>query len=164
MKIGRRDLLVSALAGAALGPVSAAAQPGLPKIGYFSTRSPEAETPLQAGVLAGLKKAGFVVGRNIAIEYRYGEGSLERLPSLAAELIRLPAAVLVATDANAAIAAKKGVSDDPNRVHCRLRPGAIGLVASIGRPAGNATGVYVFQQSSGRSACKYFANSFSGPA
>ena len=83
MRVGRRDLLVSALAGAALGPVSAAAQPGLPTIGHFSSRSSEAETPLRTGVLVGLKQAGFVVGRNIAIE-----SAMAREASNACHLLR----------------------------------------------------------------------------
>src|SRR3954470_145209 len=94
----RRDFFGSALAAGALSPLGAAAQASLPVIGYFSSRSPEAETPLRTGFLDGLERAGFVVGRDVAIEYRFAEGHYDRLPSLAAELIGLPAAVLVATE------------------------------------------------------------------
>src|SRR5260370_36835144 len=109
----RRDLLSTAVAVAALAPLRATAQPSLPVIGYLSSRSAEAETPLRAGFLEGLEQAGFVVGRNVAIEYRYAEGSVERLPSLAAELIGLPVAVLVATELAAAVAAKKATATIP---------------------------------------------------
>ena len=137
----RRDLLSSAVAAAALAPLRATAQPGLPVIGYLSSRSAEAETPLRTGFLDGLEQRGFVVGRNVAIEYRYAEGSFERLPSLAAELVGLPAALLVAT---AAVAAKKATATIPIVFSVGGDPVQLGLVASFNRPAGNATGVYVF--------------------
>ena len=96
-RMKRRELLALIGGAAALAPFGATAQPGLPVIGYLSNRSAEAETPLRTGFLEGLEQRGFVVGRNVAIEYRFAEGSLERLPSLATELIGLPAALLVAT-------------------------------------------------------------------
>jgi putative ABC transport system substrate-binding protein len=141
----RRDLLCGALAGAALAPFGAAAQSGLPIIGYFSSRSPETETEttIRAAFLEGLEKAGFVVGRNVAIEYRFSGGRLDRLPSLAAELVRLPATVLVATDGGAAVAAKK-TATIPIVFAVGTDPVQLGLVASLSRPAGNATGVSVF--------------------
>ena len=82
----RRELLALIGGAAALAPFGATAQPGLPVIGYLSSRSAEAETPLRTAFLEGLEQRGFVVGRNVAIEYRYAEGSADRLPSLAAEL------------------------------------------------------------------------------
>ena len=88
----RRELLALIGGAAALAPFGATAQPGLPVIGYLSSRSAEAETPQRSAFLDGLEQRGFVVGRNVAIEYRYAEGSFDRLPSLAAELIGLPAA------------------------------------------------------------------------
>ena len=93
--MNRRDLLSGAVAAAALAPLRATAQPGLPVIGYLSSRSAEAETPNRTPFLEGLKQAGFIVGQNVAIEYRYAEGRLDRLPSLAAELLGLPVALLV---------------------------------------------------------------------
>jgi len=142
--MNRRDLLRGAVAAAALAPFGATAQPGLPVIGYFSSRSAEAETPLRTGFLDGLEQRGFVVGRNVAIEYRYAEGSVERLPSLAAELIGLPATLLVATGVPAAVAAKKATATIPIVFGIGGDPVQLGLVASFNRPAGNATGVYVF--------------------
>ena len=69
--MNRRELLVLLGGAAALAPFGATAQPGLPVIGYLSQRSAEAETPLQTGFLEGLEHQGFVVGRNVAIEYRF---------------------------------------------------------------------------------------------
>src|SRR5262252_2744746 len=101
----RRELLALIGGAAAFAPTGATAQPGLPVIGYLSNRSAEAETPLRTGFLEGLEQRGFVVGRNIAIEYRFTEGSSDRLPPLAAELIGLPAAVLFASGVPAALPA-----------------------------------------------------------
>src|SRR6266702_1402645 len=109
----RRDLLGSAAAAAALAPIGVAAQPALPIIGYFSSRSAEAETPLRTPFLDGLQHAGFVVGRNVAIEYRFAEGHPDRTPALVAELVGLPAAVLVATEPVAAMVAKKATATIP---------------------------------------------------
>ena len=142
--MNRRELLALVGGAAALAPLRATAQPGLPVIGYLSSRSAEAETPLRTGFLEGLEQAGFVVGRNVAIEYRFAEGSFDRLPSLAAELIRLPAALLVATGAPAAGAAKKATATIPIVFSSGGDPVASGLVDSLARPGGNATGTHSF--------------------
>jgi putative ABC transport system substrate-binding protein len=92
-----------------------------------------------------LAQLGFVVGRNVRIEYRFAQGNNERLPSLAAELIGLPAALLVAYGAPAAIAAKKVTATIPIVFTVGFDPEQLGLVASFNRPAGNATGVHMFQ-------------------
>jgi putative ABC transport system substrate-binding protein len=134
--------LRSALDAFALVPLRAAAQAGLPIIGYLSSRSAEAETPLRTAFLEGLEQAGFVVGRNVAIEYRYAKGSFDRLPALAAELTRLPAALLVATGAPAAGAAKKVTTTIPIVFTSGGDPVASGLVDSLARPGGNATGTH----------------------
>ena len=111
--MNRRDVLRNALAAVALVPLRAAAQPTLPIIGYLSSRTAEAETPLRTGFLEGLEQRGFVVGWNVTIEYRFAGGSFERLPSLAAELVGLPAALLVATGGTDAVAAKKATATIP---------------------------------------------------
>src|SRR5215470_2885624 len=103
--MNRRELLALIGGVAAFAPFGATAQPGLPTIGYLSSRSVEAETPNRTPFLEGLKQAGFIVGENVAIEYRYAEGNLDRLPSLAADLVALPVVLLVApgvTEAGAA--------------------------------------------------------------
>jgi putative tryptophan/tyrosine transport system substrate-binding protein len=140
----RRELLALIGGAAALAPFGATAQPSLPVIGYLSSRSAEAEAPLRTGFLDGLEQRGFVVGQNVAIEYRYAEGRLDRLPSLAAELIGLPPALLVATGATEAVAAKKATATIPIVFDVGPDPVQLGLVASFNRPAGNATGASSF--------------------
>jgi len=125
----------------ALCPISPLA---LPVIGYLSSRSAEAETTRRTGFLDGLEQQGFVVGQNIAIEYRYAEGQPDRLPALAAELVGLPAALLVATGAPAAVAAKEATATIPIVFSVGPDPVQLGLVASFNRPAGNATGASGF--------------------
>ena len=112
--MNRRELLAPIGGATALAPLRATAQPALPVIGYLSNGSAEAEVSLRTGLLDGLEQRGSVVGRNVAIEYRYAEGSFDRLPSLAAELIALPAALLVATGAPAAVAAKRRPQPSPS--------------------------------------------------
>lgn len=134
----KRRYLVAA-AAAALAPFGATAQ-SHPMIGYLSSRSPQADTPVRAPFLEVIDKAGFVVGGNIAIEYRYADGRFDRLPSMAAELVALRTAVLVATDAQAAAAAKNATATIPIVFGSGSDPVQAGLVASLSRPAGNATG------------------------
>src|SRR5262249_11472684 len=88
---------------------------------------------------------GFVVGRNVAIEYRFAQGNNERVPSLAAELTGLPAALLVAYGSSAAIAAKQATATIPIVFTVGFDPVQLDLVASFNRPTGNATGVHMFQ-------------------
>src|SRR5215510_1093890 len=141
----RREFLARIGGTAALAQLGAAAQQDLPVIGYLSSRSAEAETPLRTGFLEGLEQQGFVVGRNVAIEYRFTEGSFERLPSLAAELIGLPVALLVAAGSPAAVAAKKATATIPIVFSVGFDPVELGLVASFNRPGGNATGNHAFE-------------------
>jgi len=129
--------------GGAVGwPLAATAQPVVPVIGYFSDRTAATETITD--FLKGLEQAGFVVGRNVAIEYRYADGHSDRLPSIAAELVRLPVAVLVAAGAGAAVAAKEATTAVPIVFSCGPDPVRLGLVASLSRPGGNATGTTLF--------------------
>jgi putative ABC transport system substrate-binding protein len=116
----------------------------MPVIGYFSGRSPEAEAPIQVPFLKALEGSGFAVGRNIAIEYRFAEGQDERLPELAAELVRRPVALLVATDRASALAAKTATATLPIVFAIGFDPVKLGLVASLNRPGSNATGVSIF--------------------
>ena len=140
----RRDLLAGALATAASTPFTVAAQPGQPIIGYLSNRSPEAEASLRGPLLEALEKAGFVVDRNVTIEYRFAAGQVDRIPSLAAELVRIPVAVLVASGFGEAVVAKKATATIPIVFGVGGDPVQAGLVASLGRPGGNATGMHVF--------------------
>jgi putative ABC transport system substrate-binding protein len=138
----RREILALISGMAALAPFAATAQLGLPVIGYLSSRSAEAEAPLRTAFLEGLEKAGFIVGRNVAIAYQFAEGSFDRLPSLAAELVGLRVAVLVATGAPAADAAKQATATIPIVFSVGRDPVASGLIDSLARPGGNATGTH----------------------
>ena len=142
----KRREFIALLGGAvALAPFDAASQPGLPVIGYLSNRSAEAETPLRTAFLDGLEQQGFAVGRKVAIEYRFAEGNNACLPSLAVELIGLPAAVLVAYGLPAALPAGKATATIPIVFILGFDPVQLGLVASYNQPAGNATGVHMFE-------------------
>jgi ABC-type uncharacterized transport system substrate-binding protein len=109
----RRREFISVLGSAAVWPVVARAQAGLPVIGYLSGRSADSEAPLREPFLKSLDEAGFVAGRNFTIEYRHAQGRDDRLPELASELVRRQVAVLVATDNNSAVAAKAATSTIP---------------------------------------------------
>jgi putative tryptophan/tyrosine transport system substrate-binding protein len=139
----RRREFVALVGGAAAGwPLAARAQQiAMPVIGYFSARSPDAETPIRVPFLKALEESGFTSGRNIAILYRFAEGHDERLPALAAELVRRQVAILVATDRPSAVAARAATATMPIVFTSGFDPVRLGLVASFNRPGGNATGV-----------------------
>jgi ABC-type uncharacterized transport system substrate-binding protein len=142
----RRRELITLLGGAAAAwPLFARAQqPAMPVIGYFSGRSPDAEAPIRVPFLKALEGSGFAPGRNVAIEYRFAEGQDERLPMLAAELVRRQVTMLVATDRPSAVAAVAATTTIPIVFTSGLDPVQLGLVASLNRPGGNATGVSLF--------------------
>jgi putative ABC transport system substrate-binding protein len=139
----KRREFITLLGGAVVGwPIAAhAQQPAMPVIGYFSARSPDAEAPLRVPFLKALEELGFAAGRNFAIEYRFAEGHDERLPTLAAELVRRQVAMLVATDRPSAVAARAATATIPIVFTSGFDPVRLGLVASFNRPGGNATGV-----------------------
>jgi ABC-type uncharacterized transport system substrate-binding protein len=138
----RRREFITLLGGAAAWPLAAGAQqPAMPVIGYFSARSHDAEAPIRMPFLKALEESGFAAGRNVAIEYRFAEGQDERLPALAAELVRRQVVMLVATDRPSALAARAATTTIPIVFTIGLDPVQLGLVASFNRPRGNATGV-----------------------
>jgi putative ABC transport system substrate-binding protein len=120
-----------------------AQQPGMPVIGILSTQSVESEEYVTVSFLQGLKETGFVEGQNVAIEHRYAENQMDRLPSLAADLIRRRVAVIVSTGSPAAFAAKAATTTIPIVFATGVDPVATGLVASLNRPGGNVTGTAV---------------------
>src|SRR5262245_64639693 len=112
----------------------------MPVIGFLRSTSLAVSKPMIAGFRQGLTAAGFNEGQNVAIEYRYADNQLERLPGLVAELIRLPVAVIVANNL-AALAAKAATTTVPIVFATGSDPVVDGLVASLNRPGGNLTGV-----------------------
>src|SRR6516162_2048644 len=130
----KRRAFITLLGGAAAAwPLAARAQQALPVIGYFSGRSPDAEAPIRVPFLKALEASGFTDGRNVAIEYRFAEGQDERLPALAAELVRRPVTMLVATDRPSALAAKAATATLPIVFASGADPVQQGLVASFNR-------------------------------
>jgi putative ABC transport system substrate-binding protein len=137
----RRDFLGVA-AGLSTLPCAALAQQPRPVIGYLSSRSAGETASLLAAFRRGLEEAGFAEGANIAIDYRWAEGQYDRLPEMAADLVRRGVAVVVATGGEpAAVAAKRATSKIPIVFTVGGDPVKIGLVESLNRPGGNATGV-----------------------
>ena len=142
----RREFITLLGGAAAAWPlVARAQQPALPVIGFLHNQSLEAYRPFVAAFRQGLRQSGFVEGQNVRIEYRWGYNDGSRLPNLAAELVRLPVAVLVAAGGDPAIfAAKAASSEIPMVMTIGNDPVETGLVQSLNRPGGNITGVSVF--------------------
>jgi len=142
----KRRTFIAGLASAAALPLPARGQQiGLPAVGVLS---PQSSNPMMANRIAeflqGLAESGFVEGQNVAIEYRWAEGHYDRLPALANDLVRRRVAVIAATTQDAALAAKAVTTTIPIVFNMGGDPVRFGLVASMNRPGGNATGISMF--------------------
>src|SRR6516162_3575855 len=139
----QRRTFIAGLGSAAAWPLAAGAQrPAMPVVGLLSVQTAELDyKDVTVPFLQGLKETGYVESQNVAVEYRYAENQFDRLPALAADLVRRRVAVIVAGGIEAALSAKAATTTMPIVFGTNADPVALGLVASLNRPGANVTGI-----------------------